>query len=130
MTDQSKALFEEILAGYDPPVPDLARAVRALIYDVMPPVVEVVWMTQRTVGYGTGPKKMSEHFCYIALHKKHVNLGFNYGSELPDPENLLEGSGQLFRHIKIRSDKDWQNPAVRALVKVASTHRVPPPKSG
>lgn len=31
----------------------------------------------------------------------HVNLGFNYGAELPDPNNLLEGTGKLFtKHLQ------------------------------
>ena len=53
---------------------------------VMPGITEVPWAQQKTVGYGVGPKKMSEHFCYIAPAKKHVNLGFMYGADLPDPE--------------------------------------------
>lgn len=129
MTEQSRAAFEHILSDFDPAVQALAWEARALIYDVLPQVVEVVWENQQIAGYGTGPKKMSEHFSYISLHKKHVNLGFNYGSELPDPENLLQGSGQLFRHIKIKSSAELQRPAVRALLEVATTHRVPPPKS-
>ncbi len=67
------------------------RRVRALIRSVMPDVVEVPWPRQRVVGYGVGPRKMSEHFCYLAIHKAHVNLGFNYGAELPDPDELLQG---------------------------------------
>jgi hypothetical protein len=35
----------------------------------MPDVVEVPWPRQRVIGYGVGPKKMSEHFCYVAVHK-------------------------------------------------------------
>jgi hypothetical protein len=40
---------------------------------------------------GVGPKKISEHFCYVAVHKDHVNFGFNCGAELSDPEGLLRG---------------------------------------
>jgi hypothetical protein len=29
-----------------------------------------------------------------------VNLGFNYGAELPDPEGLLQGPGKLMRHTQ------------------------------
>ena len=74
----------------------LARQAKALIQDIMPQVVEVIWPQQRTGGYGVGPKKMSEQFCYIAVFKKRINLGFYYGSDLPDPENLLEGSSYNF----------------------------------
>ncbi len=117
--------FDEIVTESSPRVRRLATRTRALIRDVMPDVVEVPWTRQRVVGYGVGPRKMSEHFCYIAFHKNHVNLGFNYGSELPDPEGLLQGPGKLLRHVKISSPEDLSNPALRRLLEVASTHRMP-----
>jgi hypothetical protein len=70
---------------------------------------------------------MTEHFCWIQPNKAHVNLGFNYGAELPDPDGLLEGTGKLFRHIKIRSIKDLERPGVRKLLEKACRHRVPQP---
>jgi len=128
MKAESNKVFNEMLASFDPAVQAVAREARVLIYDVLPQVVEVVWTRQKTAGYGTGPKKMTEHFCWIAPYKQHVGLGFNYGSELPDPENLLEGTGKLFRHMRLKTIADVRRPAIRALVEVATTHRVPPPK--
>ena len=117
--------FDEALAGSDGRVRDLAAGTRALLLSVMPNVVEVPWPRQRVIGYGVGPKKMSEHFCYVAVHKDHVNLGFNYGAELPDPDGLLQGPGKLLRHAKINTTEDLSSPALRRLLEVASTHRMP-----
>ena len=117
--------FEAIVADASPPVRDLALRTRALIREVLPEVVEVPWPRQRTAGFGVGPKKMSEHFCYVAVLPDRVNLGFNYGSELPDPEGLLQGTGKLFRHVKITSPRDLENPALRRLLEAASRHRMP-----
>ena len=58
--------FDEALAGSGPR--DLAMRTRALIRAVMPEVVEIPWPKQRVVVYGIGPRKMSEHFCYVAFH--------------------------------------------------------------
>jgi len=116
------APFEEILARGALPVQDLARQARALIYAVFPPVVEVVWQRQRIAGYGVGPKKMSEQFCYIAIFKHHLNLGFYYGADLPDPRGLLEGTGDLMRHIKISDPAQLADPALRELLEAASRH--------
>jgi hypothetical protein len=44
---------------------------------------------------------MTELFCWIMPASKHVNSEFNYGAELPDPHNLLEGTGKLFRYVKL-----------------------------
>jgi hypothetical protein len=120
------SVFEEIVAGSPKEIRELALACRALIFDVLPQTVEVVWPHQRSAGYGTGPKKMTEQFCWLAPQTKHVVFGFYYGTELPAPEGLLEGIGRLMRHVKIRTRADLENPALRRLVEVATTHRVPP----
>jgi Domain of unknown function (DU1801) len=120
------SVFEEIVAGSPKEIRELALASRALIFDVLPQTVEVVWPKQRTAGYGTGPKKMTEQFCWLAPQTKHVVFGFYYGTELPAPKGLLEGTGQLMRHVKVRTKADLENPDLRRLVEAASTHRVPP----
>lgn len=114
--------FEELMETADTEVQILARTVKEIIQEVMPDVVEVVWMNQNIASYGVGPKKMSEHFCYIALFKERINLGFYYGTELPDPTHLLEGTGNLLRHIKISQVQQLNDPALHQLVAVASTH--------
>jgi hypothetical protein len=114
--------FEEIVSQADPKVAALARRAQALIEEVMPNVVKVAWPTQAIIGYGVGPKKMSEQFCYIAVLNARINLGFYYGADLPDPKNLLEGAGQAMRHIKISEPQQLENPAVRNLIQAASQH--------
>lgn len=123
---EDDSVFAEMAAGSPQAVSALALASRSLIYEVLPEAVEVVWLRQRSAGYGTGPKKMTEQFCWLAPFTKHVVFGFYYGTELPDPEGLLEGTGNPMRHVKIRTSADLGNPALRSLVEAASTHRVPP----
>ncbi len=94
-------------------------------YQILPEVVEVAWVKQKNIGFGTGVKKNSEHFCWLMPATKHVTLGFNYGAELPDPAQLLEGSGKLFRHIKIRSTEQLSDPALIELLRFATSYRVP-----
>ena len=114
--------FEEVIAAALPEIRALATSARAVLAEVMPGITEVPWARQKIAGYGIGPKKMSEHFCYLAPFKKHLNLGFFYGADLPDPENLLEGAGKELRHIKIRNTEQLQSPAVRTLIELASRH--------
>ncbi len=120
--------FEKAIASFPDKIREIARQTRSLVYAVLPEVVEVVLVRQKNTGFGTGIKKKTEHFCWIMPASKHVNLGFNYGTELPDPYKLLEGTGKLFRHIKIKSVDDLKNPALLELLKYATTHRVPPIK--
>ena len=114
--------FEEMLQTANPQVQKLARAAKSVIEQVMPNVVEVVWPKQNIAGYGVGPKKMSEQFCYIALFKERINLGFYYGADLSDPTQLLEGTGNMLRHIKVSQLEQLEDPALRQLVLKASSH--------
>ncbi|MCV2395317.1 DUF1801 domain-containing protein [Actinotalea sp. M2MS4P-6] len=121
--------FRAMLAESPEPVARLALLARGLVFDVLPQTVEVVWPRQGVAGYGTGPKKMTEQFVWLAPHSKHLVFGFYYGAELPAPEGLLEGMGRLMRHVKIRAAADLANPELRQLVARATVHRVPPPRT-
>lgn len=117
--------FEKAIESFSEDIRKLARLTRSLVYEILPEVVEVIWIKQKNAGYGTGIKKMSEHFCWIMPARNHVTFGFNYGAELPDPKNLLEGTGKLFRHYKVRSMIDLTSPDLRDLIKFSTTYRVP-----
>ncbi len=43
-------------------------------------------------------------FAYVDAFKAHVNLGFFRGAEFADPDNLLQGTGKLMRHVKLSPD--------------------------
>ncbi len=114
--------FDEVISAANPTIRAIARECRKLIAEVMPGVTEVPWANQRTVGYGVGPKKMSQHFCYLAPQRTYLNIGFFYGAELDDPGGLLEGTGKMLRHIKIRSREEIQQSGIREILKQASTY--------
>ena len=122
-TIEDYGTFEDALANAAVPVQTLARRLREIIIDIYPEVVEVPWPHQGNIGYGVGPKKMSEHFCYIGLQRERVNLGFFYGAGLPDPRGLLEGSGAKLRHVKVRSLEAAEDPALHALLQAALNER-------
>lgn len=114
--------FEEIISKASPEVAALARRADQLMVEIMPDVVKVAWPKQNNIGYGVGPKKMSEQFCYIMVLKNRINLGFYYGADLDDPENLLEGTGKSLRHIKIYDLTQLESKSVRELVTAASKY--------
>ena len=126
---QDDAAFEAVIADAPPAVQALARAVRALVYDVLPETVEVVWPQQGSTGWGTGPRKMSDQFAYMLPFKGHVTFGFYYGAELPDPAGLFGGPSTnkgTMRSVRIAALGDVERPELRALVDAATRHRVPP----
>jgi hypothetical protein len=124
-TIEDYGTFDDAVAKAGDQARKLALLLRKLIIKVMPDVVEVPWPRMRMASYGVGPKKKTEHFCYISAQKEDANLGFYYGAELPDPQGLLKGTGKFLRHVKIREPKDIRSPALQRLLVAARTHRMP-----
>lgn len=119
---KDSSAFEQIVNNSNLEVGEIAQELRKFISEVFPDVVEVVWEKQGMAGYGIGPKKMTEQFCYIAPLKNYVNFGFYYGASLDDPYGLLEGTGKNLRHVKIRLKSDIANPSLRKLLEQASRY--------
>jgi hypothetical protein len=55
-------------------------------------------------------------FGYVNSFRDHVNVGFLRGSALPDPAGLLEGTGKLGRHVKLRPGAPVDAPALDGLI--------------
>jgi len=115
--------FKQLMEITPPEMRPIAQRLRQIIIAVDPNTVEVVRLGDRAATYGVGPKKMSEGYVYILPYKNWVNLGFYKGPDLPDPDRLLEGTGNKLRHIKMRSLADTDRPQVRSLIEDALAER-------
>jgi hypothetical protein len=115
--------FGEIIKASGPEVRAIAEALRSLIVATHPEFVEVTWPRQGIASYGVGPKKMSEHYAYLAPQGDYVNLGFYHGVALEDPSGLLEGAGKRLRHAKIRTLADARAEGLSRLLKAALLER-------
>ncbi|REJ76447.1 MAG: DUF1801 domain-containing protein [Acidobacteria bacterium] len=58
-------------------------------------------------------------FGYVNAFTNHVNVGFFRGAQLPDPENLLVGTGKFMRHVKLDPDTRIATSALKDLVRFA-----------
>jgi hypothetical protein len=111
----------EFLSRYDSSVLDLALSARRTVLGEVPSAVETVNDVSYAVTNGfTFSGRFKEAFCYVVAYPAHVNLGFNRGTELPDPDGLLTGTGKLNRHVRIGSQADLKSPAVRRLIHAAA----------
>jgi hypothetical protein len=107
---------EQLLAAQPDRLADLARRLIALVGEVYPDAV--VTVDGRDIGFGSGPGYKGLVFV-VTPHTKHVTLGLAGGAQLPDPAGLMEGSGRVHRHVKIREDADVARPAMRDLLTAA-----------
>lgn len=58
-------------------------------------------------------------FGYVNVFKSHVNVGFFRGAELRDPTHLLQGSGKLMRHVKLRPGSSTDAASLSKLILTA-----------
>jgi hypothetical protein len=123
--------YLKFLQPFGPAIIDLALAVRKLVLSETKGAIELIYDAYNAVAAGyTFTGRPSDACIHIAVYARWVNLGFHRGSQLPDPEKRLQGTGNWVRHIRITSKEDLNDPAIRAFVKTAVERAIyPDPKS-
>ena len=109
---------ENFLSSYSEDVYDKAQNLRGVILKNLPNIIEQLDLSAKMIAYCYG-NKYAEMICTIILSKKGLKLGFNKGNELPDPHNLLEGTGKISRYVEIRSEEQIKSAAIKQLLKDA-----------
>jgi hypothetical protein len=123
MASHTHGAFDGIVASARPALRPICLSLRRVIAALHGDFTEITWPRQRIASYGIGPRKMSEHYAYIAVYAAHVNLGFYHGAALTDRAGLLEGTGKGLRHIRFRDAPATGRPAVAALLRAAIADR-------
>lgn len=124
-TRQTHGAFKDILDMASPELRPVCESLRNLVASQHADFVELVWPNLKIANFGVGPKKMSQHYAYIAVQSGHVNLGFYHGASLADPNGLLEGTGKTLRHVKICDLAGAGSSAVANLLRAAIAERRP-----
>lgn len=119
--------YLEFLEPYPAKTVELARGLRQVILDILPPCVEIIWDATNTVGPSYGfTDKNRDHFIHLPTYTSYVNIGFTNGTSLDDPENRLVGTGAKIRHIRLNQVSDLHAPYVRNLIEQAVASAVRP----
>ena len=58
-------------------------------------------------------------FAYVNAFKAHVNVGFFRGTEIADPNRMLEGTGKFMRHVKLSPEREVDAAALINLIETA-----------
>lgn len=110
--------LKKFMNVYPNHVQNKALALREIILEEAPNSFELIYDTYNALSTAFSfTDQLNEAFCHIALYSNYVNLGFNYGSELADPNKLLNGSGKHIRHLKIKKTEDIEASQVRKFIK-------------
>ena len=111
--------FQHFLKFKDKEVIDLFTDLREYILELYPDSNELLYHTHALTAVFSISEKLSDAFCMLPIYTNHLNLGFNKGTLLKDPHQLLSGTGNLIRHIDVKKPGDYRNPKVKALIKAA-----------
>jgi hypothetical protein len=111
--------FQFLLDFKEQEVIDLYKDMREYILELHPDCNELVYHTHALTAVFSISDKLSDAFCMLPIYTNHLNLGFNKGTLLKDPNKLLTGTGTLIRHIDVKKTSDYRNPKVKALIKEA-----------
>ena len=107
---------EQWFAALEEPLASLAAELRTLIQKAAPTASECI-------KWGVPVYEQSGPICSLRTAKNYIALQFHLsGTQLDDPDGLLEGSGKNMRHVKIHVSKevkkrqftDWVKQAAKA----------------
>lgn len=96
------------------------KDLRELILEIYPDSNELLYHTHALTTVFSISDKLADAFCMLPIYTNHLNLGFNKGTLLKDPHQLLKGTGNLIRHIPIDNLSDYKNKKVKDLIKAAA----------
>jgi hypothetical protein len=109
-----------------------ALEIRARMCAKYPSALELVYDNYNALAIGYCPtERTSEAIFSIALFPRWVSLFFLQAKGLPDPDRILKGSGNVAKHVVLKSADDLEHPSVSALMHEAVLRaKVPFPASG
>jgi hypothetical protein len=111
--------FQFLLEFKDQEIIDLFTDLREYILALYPDSNELVYHTHALTAVFSISDKLSDAFCMLPIYTNHLNLGFNKGTLLKDPNKLLTGTGNLIRHVDVKKTSDYRNSKVKALIQEA-----------
>lgn len=120
MVKSPDRLLLSYLASYDPRILSLTLALRELVLEEASEAIASLSKSYAVaIGFSFTGKPFKDGFCHIVTYTSHVNLGFNRGALLPDPNKILLGSGKLIRHLTLRNENEISRAVVRRYLRMA-----------
>jgi hypothetical protein len=109
-----------LLERFSDDVHEIMLRLRDRVLASAPDLHEIISDVRYTVSLQYGPDDKAGHtFCYIAGFSRHANLGFQRGASLPDPQNVLIGTGAAMRHIKFFNVEQTRAPWLDTYLRTA-----------
>jgi hypothetical protein len=115
------AQLRAFLAKYSPEIAARSLAILKKMRARYPTALELVYDNYNALAIGFSPtERPSEVIFSIAIYPNWINLFFLQGKGLPDPKKMLQGDGNIVRHIRLPSPNTLDDPDVVALMQAAT----------
>jgi hypothetical protein len=125
--EQAEEQLASFLAKFTPEVAALARSILAAMRTRYPTAIELVYDNYNALAIGFGPTdKTSQAIFSIAIFPRWVSLFFLQGKQLPDPDGILQGSGNVARHIRLPSAGRLDELSVKKMMEEATARAAVP----
>jgi hypothetical protein len=117
---------------FTPQIASLTNEVLAKMRARYPTALELVYDNYNALAVGFSPtERASDGIFSIAVYPKWVSLFFLQGASLPDPKELLKGSGTVVKHIVLpSSDALDEKNLVSLMTQATKAAKVPFDKNG
>jgi len=117
--DTPEARLRSLIGKCDPGHQKLIRSVRAALRKRLPTANELVYDYSHSLVIGYSPTERGiDGIVSISARADGVRLYFQ-GRHLPDPKQLLLGSGKQTRFIRVETARQLAHPDVEALIAAA-----------
>jgi hypothetical protein len=117
--NETELILRDLMQGRKEEVVKIALAARKSVLKSTGSCSEIIYETYCISNAFTFTGKQGQGFIHIATYADHVNLGFDRGTELDDPDGKLKGTGKLIRHVRLNSLADVRDKAVNQLIEQA-----------
>ena len=121
----------KFIRPYPPEVQAVALWLREWVWGLYPSCNELIYDNYNAVAFGWSiTDKLGHTFCTVALMPRYVHFGFYWGSEIADPEHILQGKGSQYRYLIVNRQSDFPRTYIRRLLKEAYANSLEKVKDG
>ncbi len=104
---------DSILEGHAPPVREIVERLRAIIRATVPDAIESAHAVWHSLSY---KHPDSGYFCGLFPQADRVDVAFEFGVLLPDPDRVLDGDGKQVRYLRLRDESELREAAFKQLL--------------
>ena len=116
-----------LIARFTPEVASLADSILATMRERYPTAVELVSDNYNALAIGFGAtERPSQAIFSVAVFPTWVSLFFLNANGLPDPDKLLQGHGNVARHIRLPSPATLDELSVKKMMLEATARAAVP----